>query len=130
MATKDNPCRVLIVDDDKLLRDKLKLIIQGLGANVVGESDNGADALQAYETHTPDITFLDIDMPRKNGIIALKDIVQKDPNAFVVMLTATSDMDIADSCLELGASSYVRKGVEPHIMELMLKNQIEAVKAG
>jgi len=128
MQTENGGCRVLVVDDEKLMRDGLKLILTKLGAEIIGEADNGADAVKAYTQHKPDITFLDIEMPGQNGIDALKEIVNNDPSAFVVMLSATKDMEIADKCIEQGAKNYVRKGVEPKILEMMLLAQIDLFK--
>jgi len=121
--------RVLIVDDDKLVRDLIKDLLQNFGATVVGEAENGEEALQAFDEYKPDVTFLDIEMPVKNGIDALKDILAKDPNANVIMLTATSDMDVVDMCAEIGAQSFIRKGAAPAALNTMLKAGIDKIKA-
>jgi len=123
----DYLCRALVVDDNKLERDLIKALLLELGAEIVGEAENGEEAIQAFNELKPDISFLDIRMPVKNGIDALKEIIKKDPNAIVVMLTAVSETDIADSCIDLGAKKYVRKGTSPAIMTIMLQAGLDFV---
>jgi len=123
----DKLCRVLLVDDEEGIRHLLKALLSSLGAKVIAEAANGEEAILAYHKHKPDITFLDIQMPIKNGIDTLKEILADDPNAVVVMLTATSDMDVADSCIELGAQKYVRKGATPEVLNIMLKDGLDLI---
>jgi two-component system, chemotaxis family, chemotaxis protein CheY len=120
-------CRVLVVDDEEVIRHLLKALLSSLGAKVVAEAANGEEAILAFHEHKPDITFLDIQMPVKNGTETLKEIIADDPEAIVVMLTATSDMDVADSCIELGAKKFVRKGAAPDVLNLMLKAGLDLV---
>ncbi len=125
--TNDNSCRVLIADDDKLVRGLLSSMLSVLGADVVGEAENGVEAVQAFEKYAPDLTLLDINMPVRDGIGALEDIMARDPNAIVVMLSATSDMEVAERGVNAGARNYVRKGATPDALTIMLKSALELV---
>lgn len=124
----DKLCRALVVDDEEVIRHLLKALLSSLGAEVVADAANGEDAILAFREHKPDITFLDIKMPVKNGTDTLKEILAYEPDATVVMLSSTSDMDVADACIELGAKKYVRKGAAPGALNLMLKASLELVK--
>jgi len=120
-------CRVLVIDDEKLMRETLRPIFSGLGAQVVAEAENGDDGIRAFQEHRPDATFLDIKMPGKSGVETLKDIIEIDPDAVVVMLTAVTDSNIADSCIEHGARHFIRKGASPAILSIMLKAGLDMV---
>lgn len=118
-------CRVVVVDDDKLVRELIKAILTQLGAEVVGTAENGEEALAMYEELSPDIMFLDIQMPVKNGMETLSEIIAKHPDAYVVMLTATSDMSVADECINTGAKNYIRKGAPADVLNMLIKGQID-----
>ncbi len=125
MTDNKGQCRVIVVDDDALVRGLLVAILSGLGADVIGQAENGKEAVAAYTEHKPDIMFMDIQMPVKNGIDALKEIIEIDPGAFVVMLTATSEMDVADNCISSGARNYIRKGAPPDVLQILIKGQLD-----
>jgi len=90
---------------------------------VVGEAENGEEAVEAYERYQPDVTFLDINMPVKNGVFALREIILQNPIAKVIMLTANDDTSVAESCIYLGARNYIIKGEGPED----LKQNLSAV---
>ena len=102
--------RVLLVDDDQLIRKMLAALLSTLGAEVVGEAENGKQAVLFQSKLNPDVTFLDIQMPVKNGFDALREIKRQDAHADVIMLTASDDTVIAESCINAGARSYIKKG--------------------
>ena len=83
--------RLIVVDDDRLVVDSLKII---LGAQpqieVVGTGANGNDAVALYAEHAPDIALLDIQMPGRDGLSAAREILEHDPAARVVFLTTFS----------------------------------------
>lgn len=91
--------RVLIVDDASFMRIALKAILERYGFQVVGEAENGYEAIKKYKELQPDIVTMDITMPEMDGVQALKEIRSFDPNSKVVMISA------------LGQESYVRKAV-------------------
>jgi len=102
-------CRVVIADDEAMIRYALKSVIKDLKMNCVGEATNGQEAVALYEKEKPDIMFLDINMPVKNGDEALRDIHAKFPNANIVMLTSVAETEIVKKCLQGGAVSYILK---------------------
>jgi len=124
MANMRKSCRVLIVEDNELMRKTIRAFLSDLGAEIVGEAIDGNEAVQAYDKHRPDITLLDIELPGKSGTEVLQEIIGREPTAYIVMLTAVSDMSVADACIEAGAQSYIRKGAAPDAFKAMLKARI------
>jgi two-component system chemotaxis response regulator CheY len=101
--------RVLLADDEVHIRYLIRNIISGEGYVVVGEANNGEDALALYRQLRPDLTLMDINLPLKNGDEVLAEIIDEDPDARVVMLTMVADVETVRRCLELGAANYILK---------------------
>jgi len=108
MTPKKKP-KVLIVEDEDHVRRLLKSIMESMNCEVVGEAQNGKDAVVQYLRLKPNMMLLDINMPVKSGKKALAEILKKNPNAFVIMLTSLSDKETIEECMELGAAGFVRK---------------------
>lgn len=104
-----NKHKLLLVDDEIHIRALMKNVIKSLGFEEIIEAKNGVEAVEIFEAESPDIVLMDINMPIKTGIQALKEIKQVKPDAFVIMLTSLTDVESIEQCLELGASSYIRK---------------------
>ena len=104
--------RLLLADDHAVVRMGLSAVL-GLEQDfrVVAEVDDGEQALSAFRASRPDVALLDVQMPRKGGIQALREILSESPDAKVIMLT-TSDLDQdAVSAMKAGASAYLLKSV-------------------
>ena len=80
--------RVLVVDDAAFMRMMVKDILSKNGYEIVGEAENGMKALEKYQELKPDLVTMDITMPEMDGISAVKEIKNVDPNAKVVMCSA------------------------------------------
>ncbi len=101
--------RVLIAEDEAHIRRVLRAIVTALGAQVVGEAQDGEEAVRlAAETH-PHIVLLDINMPRLNGDKALQKILERDPAVIAVMMTAQDTVEAVRTCLDSGARNYILK---------------------
>ena len=105
--------RVLIVDDALFMRTMLRNIFVESGFEVVGEAGNGNDAVEKYRVLGPDLTTMDIVMPEKNGIEALKVIMAIDPRARVVMCSALGQESLIIEALEAGARDFIVKPFKP-----------------
>ena len=104
--------RVLLVDDHALLRTGVANIInQEPDLRVVAEAGNGIEAVEAYEHHRPDIALLDLRMPVMEGVEAVRQIRQRDPNARVIVLTTYDTDDEISRALKAGAKAYVLKDI-------------------
>jgi len=100
---------VLVADDHGLLRTGVANIINlEPDLHVVAEAENGRQAVEAFERHRPDVTLLDLRMPVMEGVEAVRQIRERDPNARVIVLTTyDTDHDIARA-LKAGASAHTR----------------------
>jgi two-component system, chemotaxis family, chemotaxis protein CheY len=101
--------RVVLVDDDDQLRLVMKTAINSMNCEVVGEGVDGDAAVSLYRQHRPDLLLLDVNMAGKNGPQALREIRQEFPSAFVIMLTASGDLDTVKECIINGAARYILK---------------------
>lgn len=106
----DDATRVLICDDDKALRDVLCLLLQDLNCEIVASCQNAKYAIEQFISTRPDLVFMDIQMPEKNGIAALREILKIDRHAKVIMLSGLDDVVLAESSTHTGSIGYVRKG--------------------
>lgn len=100
--------KVLIVDDNAGVRRLLRVIVSDMVAETWDCTD-GADALEAYFTHRPDIVLMDIRMPRMDGLAATRQILAADPSAKVVIVTDYDDEMLRAAALGAGARAYVVK---------------------
>ena len=104
--------RILVVDDAKVVRMVIKQILTRNGFLVVGEAENGREALEKYKELKPDAVTMDIVMPEVDGIQGLKDILAYDKNARVVMISAIDQRDALQAALLSGACYFVVKPFE------------------
>lgn len=100
---------VLLVDDEKNSRYLMRTMLQKTGFVVIAEAENGQQAIELYRQHQPDLTLLDINMPKMDGQQALRQLTQEFPQAIIIMLTSLSDMATVETCLRAGAANYIRK---------------------
>lgn len=102
--------KVLVADDHALIRDGIKnLISQNQDLTVVAEARSGIEALGQFEEHHPDLIILDISMPDKNGMEVSREILLRNPNAKIIILSMYEDEDYISRCLECGVKGYVVK---------------------
>lgn len=116
--------RVIVVDDEPVMRQLVSRIAESLGCDVVAMAEDDAGAMRAFKAHKPDLTFLDIKLGRSNGLDVLKRISGIAPDAAVVMLTAMEDPTVAEHCLTQGAQGYVVKGGGPDGIEKAVAEQL------
>ncbi|MBU0996013.1 MAG: response regulator [Proteobacteria bacterium] len=117
---KKRKLKVLLADDERHIRVLMKKNIESMNGQVVGEAENGNQVMHMFRKKKPDILFLDINMPGKTGDDVLKDIMETDPDAFVIMLTSVSDYETVSRCIELGASGYIRKDTPSQEIKKMI----------
>src|SRR5699024_6000024 len=100
---------ILIVDDAAFMRMMIKDILSKNGFNIVGEAENGADAVEKYKELTPDLVTMDITMPEKDGITALKEIKEMNPNATIIMCSAMGQQAMVIDAIQAGAKDFIVK---------------------
>jgi DNA-binding NarL/FixJ family response regulator len=105
--------RVLIADDQTLIRTGFRLILNARGIEVVGEAADGVEAVTMARERKPDVVLMDIRMPTMDGLDATRRVLQQDPDCRVLMLT-TFDLDrYVYTALSAGASGFLLKDVTP-----------------
>jgi len=121
------PIRVLIVDDHAVLRQALRYLLEAqAGVVVVGDAENGRDAVEMAEQLQPDVVLMDAVMPGLNGIEATRQIRRRLPKTKVLILTGYMEDEQISGALKAGASGYVVK--KSDVDELLLG--IQAVHRG
>lgn len=115
--------RILIVDDAIFMRSMLSDIFTKNSYEIVGEAENGIEAIQKYKELRPDITTMDIVMPEMNGIEAVKEIIKFDPEAKILMCSALGQEALVTESIEAGAKDFIIKPFSPK-MVLKVVNQI------
>ena len=102
----------MLVDDHALVRMGMVALLEtDRNLRVVAEADDGVQALQLFAQHRPDVTLLDIRMPRLNGIETLRQILAKWPEARIIMLTTSDLDDDIERSIEAGACGYLLKKI-------------------
>jgi two-component system chemotaxis response regulator CheY len=117
---------VLIVDDAKIMRLRLRTVIERLGHRVEGEAENGAGAIEKVKSLNPDIITMDITMPEVSGvgdgIDTTKKIREFNKDVKIIMITSHGEQKKVISAIQSGASSYILKPVtEDKIKEVISK---------
>lgn len=104
--------RILAVDDHPVLRAGMAAFIQGeKDMVVVGEASDGSEAVEKFRSLRPDVTLMDLQMPRMNGMDAITAIRQEDPRARIIVLTTYGGDVLARRAFEAGASGYILKSM-------------------
>ena len=101
--------RLLIVDDAVIMRMRIREIAREAGWTVVGEAANGQEAIARFRELTPDLVTLDIVMPVKDGVTALREIRHEYPGARIIMVSAVDQREKLLECIRLGALDFVVK---------------------
>ncbi len=99
----------MIADDSDAIRLVLKDILAIGKHTVVAEAVNGDEAVDLFFKTSPDVVLLDLAMPKKDGLSVLKEIIEKNSKAKIILITASDDQKIINQCLQIGASSYISK---------------------
>jgi two-component system chemotaxis response regulator CheY len=103
------PQTILLTDDEPHIRKFIALVLRPFDNPRILEAANGAEAVELYKLHQPDLVLLDVNMPVLDGVQALTQIRAFDAGAIVVMLTSLANRQTVEECARLGAVDYIRK---------------------
>lgn len=117
--------KILIGDDSILARKQLKDVLSAHGASNFIEASNGQEAVDKYKENNPDIVFLDIVMPVKDGISAIRDIIEFNRNALIIVVSSVGTQTQLKAAIEAGAKDFVQKPLQEEQIEAILKNRFE-----
>lgn len=101
--------KVIIIDDDFLVVDALKTIVEAHGIEVAGTGSDGADAIRLAREVQPDVILLDIRMQPTNGLDATRTIMSRDPSARILLITTFQDEEYIAEALSMGCKGYILK---------------------
>ncbi|MBP1968090.1 two-component system chemotaxis response regulator CheY [Virgibacillus natechei] len=104
--------RILIVDDAAFMRMMIKDILTKSGYNVIGEAQDGAEAVEKYKELSPDLVTMDITMPEMDGVEALKKIQELNQEAKVIMCSAMGQQAMVIDAIQAGAKDFIVKPFE------------------
>ena len=105
--------RILVADDASFMRQMIREIVEAEGHEVVAEASDGVDAIDMFRTHHPELVTMDIVMPRRSGIDAVKGILELDAGANVVMCSALGQETLVTEALQAGAKDFIVKPFKP-----------------
>jgi DNA-binding NarL/FixJ family response regulator len=127
MSSESEVIRILTVDDHPLLREGIAALLKvEADMNVVAEAGNGAEAIEKFRLHRPDVTLMDVEMPSLNGIDAIAEIRSEFPDARIIVLTTYAGDAKIVRALKAGARAYILKR---HVHKELLE-AIRAVHGG
>ena len=101
--------KILIVDDSAFARNTLRMNVESGGHEVVGLAADGEQALKLFKSLLPELVILDYLMAGKSGMVVLKEIIQNDPNAKVIMISGSGDHALEERAPQAGAKVFVEK---------------------
>ena len=117
--------RVLVADDASFMRQMIREIVEAEGMEVVGEASDGIEAVEMYKELHPDLVTMDIVMPRRSGIDAVRVIMEIDASARVVMCSALGQETLVTEALQAGAIDFIVKPFKPESVVQTLQKALE-----
>ncbi|MEE8314276.1 MAG: response regulator [Myxococcota bacterium] len=121
---------VLISDDAAFMREMLRDILTEGGFDIAAEAIDGNEAIELFQEHSPDLVMLDIVMPRKSGLEALREIMAMSPSACVVMCSALGQETLVMDALEAGARDFIVKPFKPDKVLEVVGKALEKSQGG
>lgn len=120
--------RIIIIDDDHLVVNSLKTIVESQGIEVLALGYDGMEAINLFKSHQPDIILMDIRMEKLNGIEASREILKINPLANILLITTFQDDEYISEALALGCKGYILKenikGIIPAIKAVYSGNMV------
>lgn len=120
-----NNLKVLICDDSVLIRKKLKDVLEKCKCKEILEADNGTKAVEMAKLHHPDLVFMDIVMPEKDGIEALKEILEINQNSKVVMASSVGTNENLKKALKNGAYDFIQKPISLEVVTKLIEKVLK-----
>ena len=112
-----NKIRVILVDDHSVVRAGFKMLLATENnIEVIGEAERGEQAIQIYQELEPDIVVMDLSMPGIGGLETIRRIIQRDPDALIVVFSVHSEPVYVSRALNAGAQGYITKNSAPEIL--------------
>jgi DNA-binding NarL/FixJ family response regulator len=124
-----NPITVLLAEDHMIVREGLRALLKPeTDITVVGEAENGRQAVELADSLVPDVIVMDIAMPLLNGLEATRQILRTTPGAKVLVLSAHGDDAYVEKVMELGAAGYLIKQTAAHVLPAAIREVYQGRK--
>lgn len=117
--------KILICDDSILARKQMRDIISSFGECNIIEASNGQECIDLYQQYLPDIVFLDIVMPVKDGHSAISEIMEQHPDADIVIVSSVGTQSQLRQAIQLGAKDFIQKPLNNRQIESILNTRFE-----
>jgi two-component system chemotaxis response regulator CheY len=117
--------RILVADDASFMRQIIRDILESDGHQIVAEASDGIQAVEEWKKHHPDVVTMDIVMPRRSGIDAVRAIAAIDATARIVMCSALGQETLVTEALQAGASDFIVKPFKPDAVLATLRRVLE-----
>lgn len=117
--------KILIGDDSILARKQLKDVLSSMGATHFIEAVNGNEAVEKFIVEQPDLIFLDIIMPIKDGITAVKEIIAENSNAQIIIVSSVGTQQQLKSAIEAGAKDFIQKPINADQIKSIISSRFE-----
>ena len=117
--------KILISDDSILARKQLKDAILAYGTPTFIETSNGQDAIDKYKTEKPNLVFLDIVMPVKDGNAAIREIREFDPTAEIIIVSSVGTQAQLKAAIEAGAKDFIQKPLNKSLIASIISSRFE-----
>jgi len=122
---KLDDAKILISDDSILARKQLKDAILAYGTPTFIETSNGQDAIDKYKTEKPNLVFLDIVMPVKDGNAAIREIREFDPTAEIIIVSSVGTQAQLKAAIEAGAKDFIQKPLNKNLIASIISSRFE-----
>lgn len=117
--------KILICDDSILSRKKFKDCIVNMGCNDIYEAADGEEVVNVYKEVHPNLVFMDIVMPKKDGIDAVKEIIAYDPSAKIVMASSVGTQSFLKDAIKAGATDFLQKPIDGEQVKRLIENFLQ-----
>jgi len=117
--------RILVADDASFMRQMIREIVEAEGHEVVAEASDGVEAIDMFRAHHPELVTMDIVMPRRSGIDAVKGILELDSGANIVMCSALGQETLVTEALQAGAKDFIVKPFKPDSVIKTIRKVLE-----
>ncbi len=114
--------KILVCDDSILARKSLSGILTDFGYTDITEVSNGEDAVNYCKEHNPDLIFLDIVMPIKDGVTATSEIIAQNPDAKIIIVSSVGTQTHIKEAIKAGAKDFVQKPLDEELLKQVLEN--------